>query len=253
MFDYIKARDKYLVADALDRIGGLQAEFSATWEQYFRIPLESKEKIEWDIISSPIALKSNVNENLLTDEFGSKFTDAITVYDFLNVIDTDTFNKIPNQEIKDEISKLIKKTLEIAKENNAIGKEDPNKVIEIKEPISAVPISVGEEVFEKALKLSNLKKGDRFTFPLSQEDKDMGVSEMIYVFDSKAKSTFYYKSGDSEFSTSENREVNLLSSKEPVLEKTIEKSRKSKKTQEQIFKEIEEVDPEYLLSLLDEI
>ena len=45
---------------------------------------------------------------------------------------------------------------------------------------------------------------------------------MIYVFDSKAKSTFFYKSGDSEFSTSENREVNLLSSKEPILEKPIE-------------------------------
>jgi hypothetical protein len=77
---------------------------------------------------------------------------------------------------------------------------------------------------KKIVKLSNLKKGDRFTFPLSQEDIDIGVTEMIYVFDSKAKSTFFYKSGDSEFYTSENREVNLLSSKEPVLEKPIEET-----------------------------
>jgi hypothetical protein len=184
LFDYIKARDKYLVADALDRIGGLQAEFSATWQQYFVVPLESADKIEWTVKSPPIALKTRVNESLLNDEFGDAFTDSITVYDFLNVIDTDTFNKIPNEELKDQISILIKKTLEIAKENQAIGKEDPNKVIEIKEPISVVPITTAEEIFKA------------------------GVDA---------------------------------------------KKSKSKKTQEEIFKEIEEVDPEDLLSLLNEI
>jgi hypothetical protein len=184
LFDYIKARDKYLVANTLDRIGGLQAEFTTTWQQYFITPLESQEKIDWDIKSPPIALKFNVNENLLKDEFGDSFTDSITVYDFLGVIDTDTFNKIPNEELKDEISKLIKKTLEIAKENQAIGKEDPNKVIEIQEPISVVPITTAEEIFKA------------------------GVDA---------------------------------------------KKSKSKKTQEEIFKEIDEVDPEDLLSLLNEI
>jgi hypothetical protein len=185
LFDYIKARDKYLVADALDRVSGLQAEFSATWQQYFVVALESADKIEWTVKYPPIPLKPRINESLLKDEFGDAFTDSITVYDFLNVIDTDTFNKIPSEELKDQISILIKKTLEIAKENQAIGKEDPNKVIEIQEPISAVPISVGEEVFQKAV----------------QEKK----------------------------------------------------SRKKKKTQEQLFKEIDEVDPEDLLSLINEI
>jgi hypothetical protein len=184
LFDYIKARDKYLVADALDRVGGLQAEFSATWQQYFVVALESADKIEWTVKSPPIPLKQKINESLLKDEFGDDFTDSITVYDFLNVIDTDTFNKIPNEELKDQISILIKKTLEIAKENQAIGKEDPNKVIEIQEPISAVPID-DDNVMAKAVK-----------------------------------------------------EV---------------KSRKKKKTQEEIFKEIDEVDPEDLLSLINEI
>jgi hypothetical protein len=186
LFDYIKARDKYLVADALDRVGGLQAEFSATWQQYFVVALESADKIEWTVKSPPIPLKQKINESLLKDEFGDDFTDSITVYDFLNVIDTDTFNKIPNEDLKDQISILIKKTLEIAKENQAIGKEDPNKVIEIQEPISAVPIdNENDNVMAKAVK-----------------------------------------------------EV---------------KSRKKKKTQEEIFKEIDEVDPEDLLSLLNEI
>jgi hypothetical protein len=76
---------------------------------------------------------------------------------------------------------------------------------------------------KKVVKLSNLKKGDRFTFPLSQEDYDMGVSERIYVFDRKSKSTFFYKSGDSEFSTSENRNVNLLS-KEVAVDNSIEET-----------------------------
>lgn len=184
LFNYIMARDKYLVADALDRVGGLQSEFSANWQQYFVVPLESKEKIEWDIKSEPIPLKPRVNESLLKDEFGDTFTDSITVYDFLNVIDTDTFNKIPNEELKDEISKLIKKTLELAKENQVIGKEDPNKEPEIQEPISVVPITTAEEIFKA------------------------GVDA---------------------------------------------KKNKSKKTQEQLFKEIDEVDPEDLLSLLNEI
>jgi len=185
LFDYIKARDKYLVADALDRVGGLQAEFTTTWQQYFEVPLESADKIDWTVKSPPIPLKSNVNENLLKDEFGETFTDSITVYDFLNVIDTDTFNKIPNEEIKDQISILIKKTLEIAKENQAIGKEEPKKEPVIQKPISAVPKDDGDNVMAKA------------------------VEEV--------------------------------------------KSRKTKKTQEEIFKEIDEVDPEDLLSLLNEI
>ena len=185
LFDYIKARDKYLVADSLDRVGGLQAEFTATWQQYFQVPLDSADKIDWVVKSPPIPLKSNVNEGLLKDEFGDTFTDSITVYDFLKVIDTETFNKIPNEEIKDQISILIKKTLEIAKENQIIGKEDPNKKPIIQESISTVPISIGEEIFEKAV----------------QEKK----------------------------------------------------GRTNKKTKEQIFKEIDEVDPENLLSLLDEI
>jgi hypothetical protein len=181
LFDYLKARDKYLVAEALNAVSSLQGEFNTTWEQYFRIPLESKEKIEWEVISPPIPLKSNVNENLLTDEFGDKFTDTITVYDFLNVIDTDTFNKIPNQEIKDEISKLIKKTLEIAKENSVIGKEDPNK--KPKQP-------------QKQSK-EEVRFNVEFTYKLNPSDKEvLTVEEFVYGVDeedalAKAPNYFY--------------------------------------------------------------
>jgi hypothetical protein len=241
LFDYIKARDKYLVADSLDRVGNLQAEFSATWEQYFKIPLDSKEKIDWDVISSPVPLNLNVNENLLTDEFGDKFTDSITVYDFLNVIDTDTFNKIPNQEIKDQISILIKKTLEIAKENNVIGKEDPNK--KPKEPQT------------------------KFFVELTYNVNGEQTSEPVEVFATtqydaleKAKDEFLEKyKGDSTYELlftspieNENSVVPMSTAEEIFKAGVDAKKNKSKKTQEQLFKEIDEVDPEDLLSLYNE-
>ena len=106
---------------------------------------------------------------------------------------------------------------------------------------------------QRITKLSNLRKGNRFTFPLSQEDKDMGVSNMIYVFDSKSKTTFYYKSGDSEFSTSENREVNLLSNNEPEIineEVIIEKPKVERKT---IVKPEPKKEEEDAFSFLDNI
>lgn len=242
LFDYIKARDKYLVADALDRISGLQGEFSATWEQYFRIPLESKEKIEWDIISPPVPLKSNVNNNLLNDEFGDTFTESITVYDFLSVIDTDTFNKIPNQEIKDEISKLIKKTLELAKENDAIGKVDPNK--KPKEP-----------QIKFFVELTYNKNGEQTSEPVEV------FAANQYDALEKAKDEFLDKykkdsSYDLLFVTpiDEVNSVVPIGTAEEIFKAGVDaKKNRTKKTQEQIFKEIEEVDPENLLSLLDDI
>lgn len=243
LFDYIRARDKYLVADALDRVGGLQSEFSATWQQYFFTPLESQENIDWDIKSPPIDLKPNINEDLLKDEFGDTFTDSITVYDFLSVIDTDTFNKIPNEELKDEISKLIKKTLEIAKENQAIGKEDPNK--KIKEPKS------------------------KFFVELTYNKDGEQTSEIVEVFATNqfdaleiAKNEFLEKhKEDSTYellfiSPSEDKKLVVpISVGEEIFEKAIQekKSRKNKKTQEELSKEIDEADPEDLLSLLNEI
>jgi hypothetical protein len=249
LFDYIKARDKYIVADTLDRVSGLQAEFNTTWEQYFRIPIESKENIEWDIISPPVPLKPNVNENLLADEFGSKFTDAITVYDFLNVIDTETFNKIPNQEIKDEISKLIKKTLELAKENDAIGKEDPNK--KPKEPQSKFFVE-----------LTYNKNGEQTSEPVevfatNQFDAlEKAKNEFLdkYKKDSSYDLLFVTPVDKVNSPVDKVNSVVPIDTAEEIFKAGVEaKKNKSKKTQEQIFKEIEEVDPEDLLSLLDEI
>jgi hypothetical protein len=81
----------------------------------------------------------------------------------------------------------------------------------------------------KTLKLSNLKKGDRFSFALTQEDIDLGITEtnrLIYVFDSEEKSTtgityYYYKSGDDSFNTSTNLDVNLVDVELIEIEKPI--------------------------------
>lgn len=243
LFDYIKARDKYLVADALDTLYSLDLEFSSTWQQYFITPLESQEKIDWEVKFLPIDLKQNVNENFLKDEFGENFTDSITVYNFLNVIDTDTFNKIPNEELKDQISILIKKTLEIAKENQAIGKEDPNK--KTKEPKSIFFIEftynkngeqfVDIEEIEATSEFEALDLGKK-----DFNDKHEGEEDVELLFVSRVE---------------DKNQVVPITSAEEIFEKAVElkKNRKNKKTQEELSKEIDEADPEDLLSLLNEI
>ena len=249
LFDYLKARDKYLVADSLDRLSSLQNEFNASWEQFFRIPLQSKENIDWDIKSKPIALDLKVNETLLNDEFGDKFTDSITVYDFLSVIDTDTFNKIPNEEIRDEISKLIKKTLEIAKENDVIGKEDPNRkpkakketfFIELTYTKDGEQLSVVEEIEETSLY-------DALDFAKKDfNDKHEGESniELLFVTAVDKPISVVPKDGEEEISNTA----------EEIFKAGVDaKKNKNKKTQEEILTEIDEADPEDLLSLLEGI
>ena len=247
LFDYIKARDKYLLFDALNKVYALQGEFNSTWEQYFRIPLQSKENIDWDVISEPIPLDVKVNETLLKDEFGDTFTDKITVYDFLSVIDTDTFNKIPNEEIKNEISKLIKKTLEIAKENNVIGKEDPNKK----------PKEKMEKFF---MELTYTKNGEQLT-----EVEKIEATNKEEAFDLARKNFYDKHEGESDIELEFVSEMTDVVSedenqkKEPetaeqIFENAVkEKKSRAKKTKEELTSEIESADPEDLLSILNEI
>lgn len=249
LFDYLKARDKYLVADSLDRLSSLQNEFNATWEQFFRIPLQSKENIDWDIKSEPIPLDLKVNETLLKDEFGDKFTDSITVYDFLSVIDTETFNKIPNEEIRDEISKLIKKTLEIAKENDVIGKEDPNRKPKQKLEkffIECTYTKDGEQNVE-VLEIEAPSEYEALEFAKKDfYDKHEGESNIDLLFTSAVEKPILAVPKD----------VNEVISKtaEEIFQEGVDaKKNKKKKTQEEIIAEVDDVDSEDLLSLLDQI
>jgi hypothetical protein len=163
-----------------------------------------------------------------------------------------SFDALPVIEIPKEQQILIASILNELEKESLIGIDindlDSNKAVKTRtkkqkeveilkpviEDINVVePNTVVINGKQRITRLSNLRRGDRFTFPLSQEDKDMGLSDLIYVFDSKSKTTFYYKSGDSEFSTSENREVNLLSNNEPEIineEIIIEKPKVERKT-----------------------
>ena len=73
-----------------------------------------------------------------------------------------------------------------------------------------------EQVTKKDLektKLSKLKKGDKFYFPLDKDDEEIGRTnplDSIYVFDGKIKSTYHYSREGSKFSTSTNRDVVTL-------------------------------------------
>jgi len=285
LFDFNKAKEKYIVFDRLNKLSDLQSEFDSNWSEYLITPFASKENIDWTVVRDRFPFEQVIGKSLIDDTFKYATTSDITLDEFYSVIDTKKLNQIKDESIKKEITELIKQTLILAKENNSIGlKSEPKKTVEpineivdenagktlykinvvisamdkdggtkypkiydryadseiealenirkeIKEDIKLTDLYYDyDEIVEvipltkKVVKFSNLKKGDRFTFPISKLDYDLGFSETIYVFDRKAKSTFYYKSGDSEFSTSENREVNLLTSKEPFLEKPIEET-----------------------------
>jgi hypothetical protein len=211
-------------------------------------------------------LDLKVNETLLKGAFGDKFSDAITVYDFLSVIDTETFNKIPNQEIKDEISKLIKKTLEIAQENDVIGKENPNrkpKPPKIQEPKIQEPkikffieftYTKGGERFDDIEEIEAVSQDEALDFGKKYfYDKHEGESDIDLLFTSFV---------DKPISNETNPVAPKDGLKKEEVSKTAEeifqagvdaKKNKKKKTQEELSKEIDEADPEDLLSLLNEL
>jgi hypothetical protein len=261
LFDYIKARDKYLVADSLDRVAFLQNEFNSSWEQYFRIPIESEDKIDWEIKSQPIPMKTKINESLLKDEFGHKDSEQITVYDFLSIIDTDTFNKIPNQEIKDEISNLIKKTLAIAKENEVIGKANPNKAIKLDpkktkkavEPIiNTLDTNEGKTLYKIRYVLKALEKDGGDEYPHTEDFYSLTEQEAL----DKAERQI---NEDIKTSDLHLKSIEVIDRVPPInralIEETFvkEKAKKPKRTQAEIISQVDEVDPEDLLSMLDEI
>lgn len=285
LFDFNKAKEKYIVFDRLAKLNELQASYDSEWSQYLITPFASEENIVWDVVRDRLPFEELINKTFIENEFANKPTNKIDILDFYKVINYDKLNLIENEDIKEQIIKLIKQTLIIAKENESIGikseprkpKEDESKftieftyklnasdrdVLTVNHDIFAIdevdalnkaqgefydlyegknydlisislaednlqkepdePISTIDKPTTKLVKLSNLKRGDRFSFPLSQEDLDMGVSNEIYVFQEKAKSTFFYKRGDDDFYSSENREVNLLPSVEEQKNKVAE-------------------------------
>lgn len=204
LFDFNKAKEKYIVFDRLGRLGDLQAEFDLNWSEYLITPFASEENIEWNVIRDRLPFEEVIGKDFIINEFAPYPTEQITLDEFYNVINSKKLNQIKEESIKNEIINLIKQTLILAKENNSIGiKSEPKKAIKQNK----------EEV----------KFDIQFTYKLSPTDKYvLTVNEFVYGIDEqdaldKAPNYFYdiYEGKNYDLIS-----VSLAEEKEPI--KTVE-------------------------------
>jgi hypothetical protein len=178
LFDFNKAKEKYIVFDRLDKLRELQEEFNANWSEYLITPFASKENIDWSVVRDRLPLEELIGKEFIEKEFAPYPTEQITLDEFYSVINTKKLNQIKDESIKNEIKELIKQTLILAKENNSIGiKSEP------KEPTKANKEETRFDV--------------EFTYKLNPSDRDvLTVNEFVYGVDeedalAKAPNYFY--------------------------------------------------------------
>lgn len=131
LFDFNKAKEKYIVFDRLNKLSDLQNEFNSNWSEYLITPFASKQNIDWTIVRDKLPFEELIGKEFIENEFVQIPTENITLADFYSVINTKKLNLIKDESIKNEILELIKQTLILAKENNSIGsKSEPKKTVE---------------------------------------------------------------------------------------------------------------------------
>ncbi len=165
LFDFNKAKEKYIVFDRLDKLRELQEEFNSNWSEYLITPFASKENIDWSVVRDRLPLEELIGKEFIDNEFAPYPTEQITLDEFYSVINTKKLNQIKDESIKNEIKELIKQTLILAKENNSIGIK-----LEPKEPTTA----------SKEEKRFNIE----FTYKLTPSDIEvLMVEEYVYGID----------------------------------------------------------------------
>lgn len=177
LFDFNKAKEKYIVFDRLGKLNELQGSYDSEWSEYLITPFASEENIDWTVVRDRLPFEELITKSFIENEFADKPTNKIDILDFYKVINYDKLNIIDNEEIKEQIIKLIKQTLIIAKENESIGiKSEPKKP---KQNESKFTIS--------------------FTYKLNPSDKYvLTVNQDIFAIDetdalNKAQGEFYDK------------------------------------------------------------
>ena len=164
LFDFNKAKEKYIVFDRLSKLGDLQSEFDSNWSEYLITPFASKDNIDWSIIRDKFPFEQLIGKNLIEGTFKYTSTDEITLEEFLGVINTKKLNAIKDESIKNEIAELIKQTLILAKENQSIGvKSEPKKTVE---PINeVVDENAGKTLYKINVVVSEMEKDGGTKYP----------------------------------------------------------------------------------------
>jgi hypothetical protein len=164
LFDFNKAKEKYIVFDRLNKLSDLQIEFDSNWSEYLITPFASKENIDWTVVRDKLPFEEVIGKSVIDNEFVQTPTEDITLDDFYNVINTKKLNLIQDESIKSEIKELIKQTLILAKENQSIGsKSEPKKSVE---PI----IENVEETSEKSIEETDNLDDLLSLYPIEETD-----------------------------------------------------------------------------------
>jgi hypothetical protein len=164
LFDFNKAKEKYIVFDRLNKLSDLQNEFDTNWSEYLITPFASKDSIDWSVVRDKFPFEEVIGKSFIENEFVQTPTEDITLDDFYNVINTKKLNEIKDESIKNEIIELIKQTLILAKENQSIGsKSEPKKVVE---PIIEVEDeNVGKTLYKINVVVSASEKDGGTKYP----------------------------------------------------------------------------------------
>ena len=214
LFDFKKAKEKYIVADRLNELFDLQNEFDFNWAEYLITPFASEENIDWNVIRDRLPFEEVIGKDFIVNEFAPYPTEKITLDEFYNVINSKKLNQIKDESIKNEIINLIKQTLILAKENNSIGiKSEPKK--------------------PKKQNKEEVRFNVEFTYKLDPSDDEvLTVEEFVYGIDeedalAKAPNYFYDIYADKNYdliSVSLSEEKEPIKSVVPIIEKPIEET-----------------------------
>jgi hypothetical protein len=168
LFDFNKAKEKYIVFDRLNKLGDLQSEFDSNWSEYLITPFASKENIDWSVVRDKLPFEEVIGKEFIENQFIQKPTEDITLGEFYSVINTKKLSEIKDESIKNEIIELIKQTLILAKENNSIGsKSEPKK--------PAVPMiesldeNAGKTLYKILVVLKDLDKDGGGKYPFTYD------------------------------------------------------------------------------------
>jgi len=164
LFDFNKAKEKYIVFDRLSKLSDLQSEFDSNWSEYLITPFASKDNIDWSIVRDKLPFEEVIGKSLIENTFKYATTSDITLDEFYSVINTKKLNEIKDESIKKEIAELIKQTLILAKENNSIGlKSEPKKTVE---PINEiVDENAGKTLYKINVVVSAMDKDGGTKYP----------------------------------------------------------------------------------------
>jgi hypothetical protein len=200
LFDFNKAKEKYIVFDRLNKLSDLQNEFDSNWSEYLITPFASKENIDWTIIRDKLSFEEFIGKEFIENEFVQKPTKDITLGEFYSVINTKKLSEIKDESIKNEIIELIKQTLILAKENNSIGIKSETK--NTAEPIiESVDENAGKTLYKINVVVSAMEKdgGTKYEkiFDVYANNQDEALKEIReQVAKSNELTDLYYVSDE---------------------------------------------------------